>query len=174
MHCLATKHNTKRNIMQHNAQNNTLHNTRHNSLHHLIQQIAPRRNTEHRAFLIPVEWSLGKKRNLKMLSWSRHPWWSLSCLSTATRWLSAMRLTATAPGSIVIENNTVGSWSLWPSSSCHHHQSHQRHGRLWFINGVKISTMSSLLSVILIQNKLRRGKASRLGQSVQPWVDFCV
>ena len=68
MHCLATKHNTKRNIMQHNAQNNTLHNTRHNSLHHLIQQIAPRRNTEHRAFLILVEWSLGKKRNLKMLS----------------------------------------------------------------------------------------------------------
>ena len=103
-----------------------------------------------------------------------HPWWSLSCLSTATtRWLSATRLTATAPGSIVTENNTVGSRSLWPSSSCHHHQSHERHSRLWFFNSVKISTMSSLLSVILIQNKLRRGKASRLGQSVQPWVDFC-
>ena len=73
-----------------------------------------------------------------------HPWWSLPCLSTATtRWLSAMRLTATAPGSTVIENNTVGSRSLWPSSSCHHHQSHQRHSRLWFINDVKISTMSS-------------------------------
>ena len=80
------------------------------------------------------------------------PWWLLSCLSTATtRWLSAMRLTATAPGSIVTENNTVGSRSLWLSSSCHHQQIHQRHGRLWFINGVKISTMSSLLSVILIQ-----------------------
>ena len=75
----------------------------------------------------------------------------LSCNTATARWLSAMRLTATAPGSTVIENNTVGSRSLWPSSSCHHHQSHERHSRLWFFNSVKISTMSSLLSVILIQ-----------------------